>query len=243
MDDWSMVDTWRQFKWRRVDEIYNHPIQVFNKIEPGDILQGQLGDCYFLSTLSAMAEFPKRIEKLFDTQDYQESGCYSINICTMGIWTDVVIDDYFPCYGDAVAFSGPKVEKNVTEIWVLLLEKAWAKLFGNYNAISAGFTEDVLRDLTGAPCENIMNDNPDLFPKLYDANQANYIITAASAGDEEAGDSVNPMGLVILHAYAIIDVREVQTREGTEQILMIRNPWGQTEWTGDWSDNSSKWTP
>lgn len=25
--------------------------------------------------------------------------------------------------------------------------------------------------------------------------------------------------------------------------MKLRNPWGQGEWTGDWSDNSEKWTP
>ena len=241
--DYQTQDDWRNFGWKRVDEIYNQPIKVFEGIEPNDIKQGQLGDCYFLSVLSAMAEFPHRIEKLFDTQEFQESGCYTINICDMGIWQDVTVDDYFPTYGNAVAFSGPQVEKNITEIWVLLLEKAWAKLFGSYYIINAGFTEDALRDLTGAPCENIMHDDESLWDKVYKGNQANYIMTAASTGTEGAGDLVNQVGLVTLHAYAVIDAQEVQTRDGPEQILEIRNPWGQTEWTGDWSDNSSKWTP
>jgi len=43
---------------------------VFNSIDPNDILQGNLGDCYFLSSLSAMAEFEHRIKKCFDTEQY-----------------------------------------------------------------------------------------------------------------------------------------------------------------------------
>jgi calpain-15 len=98
-------------------------------------LQGQLGDCYFLSTLSAMAEFPKRIEKLFDTATYEESGCYTVKIQVMGIWEDIVLDDFFPCTEDGqIAFSRSKVE-SAAEIWVILLEKAWAKIFGSYYAI------------------------------------------------------------------------------------------------------------
>ena len=36
-------------------------------ITPSDIKQGELGDCYFLSALSVLAEVPDRISKLFNT--------------------------------------------------------------------------------------------------------------------------------------------------------------------------------
>ncbi|CAG9317152.1 unnamed protein product [Blepharisma stoltei] len=55
--------------------------------------------------------------------------------------------------------------------------------------------------------------------------------------------TVNPMGLVMGHAYAVIDTKEVTSRRGKEQILQIRNPWGNQEWKGDWSDSSDLWTP
>lgn len=37
-------------------------------------------------------------------------------------------------------------------LWVILLEKAWAKIYKSYKKIEAGFTIEVLHDLTGAPC-------------------------------------------------------------------------------------------
>lgn len=27
------------------------------------------------------------------------------------------------------------------------------------------------------------------------------------------------------------------------KLICLRNPWGQGEWTGDWSDSSELWTP
>ena len=60
--------------WKDIYEIYPQPIKVFNNISPSDILQGSLGDCYFLSTLSAMAEFPERIQRLFETSEHEPSG-------------------------------------------------------------------------------------------------------------------------------------------------------------------------
>ena len=243
--EYSLQREWKSFEFKRIDEIFPQPIKVFNDISPNDILQGKLGDCYYLSTLSAIAEFPKRIERLFDTQEYQPSGCYTVNIYEMGVETDFIVDDYFPCSVEdgSIAFSGPKVESGVTEMWVLLLEKAWAKRFGSYWVIDAGLTEDALRDLTGGPCEAIDIEDETLWEKVHSANAKDYIMTAGSTGDEGCGDLVSEVGLISLHAYAIINAQEVKTKRGSEKLLNIRNPWGGTEWTGDWSDSSSLWTP
>ena len=41
---------------------------------------------------------------------------------------------------------------NGNELWVLLLEKAYAKIYGNYEILEGGFSNVVFRELTGAPC-------------------------------------------------------------------------------------------
>lgn len=46
------------------------------------------------------------------------------------------------------------------------------------------------------------------------------------------------MGLVQGHAYSLIGAYE----GNGVQLVQVRNPWGQHEWTGDWSDNSPLWT-
>ena len=57
------------FKWCRPSEIWKGEIELFsNGIEPNDINQGFLGNCYFLASLSALAEFPTRVSEIF----YQE---------------------------------------------------------------------------------------------------------------------------------------------------------------------------
>jgi len=46
------------------------------------------------------------------------------------------------------------------------------------------------------------------------------------------------MGLIGGHAYSVI-----AAHEGDDfQILKVRNPWGEHEWNGDWSDKSPLWT-
>lgn len=48
-----------------------------------------------------------------------------------------------------------------------------------------------------------------------------------------------PAGLYTAHAYSIIKAVEYNGK----RFLRIRNPWGNSEWTGRWSDGSKEWTP
>lgn len=51
----------------------------------------------------------------------------------IGIKQEVILDDYFPCLKSSrQPFS---LKTNGPEIWVNLIEKAWAKLHGNYDRI------------------------------------------------------------------------------------------------------------
>ena len=67
------------------------------------------------------------------------------------------------------------------------------------------------------------------------------LLQATSAADMEARLAC---GLVKGHAYAVTDVRRVRLGHGllayfrSDKLTMIRmrNPWGQREWNGPWSD-------
>lgn len=67
------------------------------------------------------------------------------------------MDEFFPCVSAA---RGPSFTKgNQAETWVMLLEKAWAKLNGSYDSIEAGLTRECLHDFTGAPTETLWLDD------------------------------------------------------------------------------------
>lgn len=44
------------------------------------------------------------------------------------------------------------------------------------------------------------------------------------------------------HAYSLLNVKPIQYNGNTVRLINLRNPWGYTEWTGDWGDKSDKWT-
>jgi hypothetical protein len=45
-------------------------------------------------------------------------------------------------------------------------------------------------------------------------------------------------GIYETHAYVVLQAWE----EGDLRLVKIRNPWGEREWTGDWSDGDKLWT-
>jgi hypothetical protein len=70
---------------------------------------------------------------------------------------------------------------------------------------------------------------------MVEMRAANYLMGAASpAGSDKDKSS---LGVVFGHAYSVMDVAVV---DGVK-LVQLRNPWGQTEWTGAWSDNSKEW--
>ena len=68
-----------------------------NGVQPEDILQGKLGDCWFLATIALCATQPQLIQKLFITKKYSPQGLYALQFYREGEWKKVLVDDYFPC--------------------------------------------------------------------------------------------------------------------------------------------------
>lgn len=128
-------------------------------------------------------------------------------------------------------------------MWAMLLEKAYAKIYGGYwNIGTGGFAEDALKDITGAPSEYIsfdsIDDKENFWKRIRLCDGEGYIMVCGSKGQ---GEGKTPKGIIEGHAYTIIDAHEI----GGEHVLEMRNPWGNgSEWNGKWSDNDSKsWTP
>ena len=75
-------------EWRRLSDVYAEAeggMMLFKKgIAPSDVCQGKLADCYFLSSLAALAEIPGRIESMFNTKTVNSAGIYSINFFVNG---------------------------------------------------------------------------------------------------------------------------------------------------------------
>lgn len=181
--------------------------------------------------------------KLFITDRTNEHGIYAVVLKKNGESKEVVMDDYFPCYDyGAPCFS----QANGNELWVLILEKAWAKLHGSYERIEAGHAHSVIRDLTGAPSFDVDIEEygvDELWDRLVKAEQKNYLMAASAGTTDASADILEELGLVAQHSYGLLKaVEAVDAFEDTIRLVLLRNPWGDFEWKGDWGDNSDLWT-
>jgi len=239
-NDKSVGRGMRNVVWLRASEFTEGEPKLFcDGITPDDIRQGELGDCYFLSSLSVLAEKPERIKELFCNHVDNKFGAYCVTMHCDGLRSDVILDDMFPC--DVKTRKPVFSHGNGPELWVLLLEKAYAKLHGSYKNIENGNAAAALSDLTGGPCfigKVAEQSDDEIWSTLTLHDRLDHVM-CCSVTDDPNRDLEKEVGLVEKHAYALLDAREYRGN----RLLHVRNPWGKTEWKGKWGDSdTASWT-
>jgi len=75
----------RKLGWERVGEVVPKATFVEGDFTPSDIQQGNIGDCYFLSSIASLAEVRERISNIFlNKLEYSEQGIYKILVVQGG---------------------------------------------------------------------------------------------------------------------------------------------------------------
>ena len=175
------VDAMNSYTWKRASVIYS-PLHIFEgTIQPSDVNQGSLRNSYFLATLSSLAEVPNRVKAMFVTDKVNSAGIYMVRFFLNGRDTLVVVDDHLPCKQDGKPAFATSLDG---EIWVCLLEKAWAKLHGNYFRTEGGLPSFAATHIMGVPTQAHLHeevkDTEDFFAMLECADRRNFIMMAAS---------------------------------------------------------------
>eukprot|EP00578_Thalassiosira_sp_NH16_P010871 CAMPEP_0181122174 /NCGR_PEP_ID=MMETSP1071-20121207/25161_1 /TAXON_ID=35127 /ORGANISM="Thalassiosira sp., Strain NH16" /LENGTH=458 /DNA_ID=CAMNT_0023207103 /DNA_START=258 /DNA_END=1635 /DNA_ORIENTATION=- len=130
--DWIRAHDLETFKGRR-------PQLFEGKIEPDDLCQGAVGDCWLVAAFACASEFPDAVRRMFVTQEYNPRGLYKVRIFdpVKKKFVVVTVDDRIPCKKGTrrPRFMSP----NGNELWAIILEKAYAKFCGSYAALDGGF--------------------------------------------------------------------------------------------------------
>jgi hypothetical protein len=181
---------------------------------PDDVDQNDLGDCYFLAPLSALAKTnPNLIRQLVvDLGD----GTFAVNMTKNGVDHFIRVDSELPCYPGTTtpAFAGLGAQRSM---WVPIMEKAYAFFradFGSYFSVGNG----------GQPTEPMSHlgvsnrvYNPVVPQEMINVLQQMLTQNKALMVGTRGGVT----NLVERHVYVVDSV----TWGGNDYNVRLRNPW------------------
>ncbi|CAM1510473.1 Fc.00g008080.m01.CDS01 [Cosmosporella sp. VM-42] len=261
----------------RLSWIFESPQFTVDGFSSSDIKQGNNGDCWWLAAVATIAHRKDLMDKVCVARD-EECGVYGFVFHRDGEWISTVVDDNlylrekdFGQDSDIYDATGRKAKlykkqkqsgseslffakcADANETWLPLLEKAFAKVHGDYEAIDGGWAGTAVEDLTGGVTTVVAGNRVLRKEKLWremlstDQEDGEFVFGLSATGP---GEDSRKNGLVLRHAYSILKATEVEDEEGRKlRLVKIRNPWGQRsesglgEWYGPWSDGSREWTP
>jgi hypothetical protein len=192
-------------------------------ISYADVMQGDLGDCYLLSALGAVArQNSQAIRNMFiDNGD----GTFTVRFFKNGVADYVTVDGMLPSSGGQFVYanSGDSISDPSNVLWVALAEKAYAQenedgglgqpvAVNSYAGIDGGFPDFATKQIAGVATFWDWTDNATFSSITAAFNRGAYI--------EIGTPDFTLPNVVSDHSYVMISYN------AASQTVTLYNPWG-----------------
>ena len=207
------------------------------------------------------------VRRLVVLTGQERAGRWTFRFSKNGEWQYVVVDDMLPALPllagrrrDATTRGGAGADGAVDRavepamcreargfaLWPMLLEKAYAKLHGSYDALVGGSVRYALEDLTGGVVEErplaairaaARGDDA-----LWEVLCARVCECAVVTVEQRSGECPTGSGLYDAQPYVVHEARTFALRgERDIRLVRVQNIGAECEWRGPWSHGSDEW--
>lgn len=185
---------WTQFKGKVFDGAPKY----------GDIAQGQLGNCWCLASLGAVArQSPRLIKKMIKENP---NGTYTV---TFGDGYRTTVTGLLPKSGARIGKAG----------WPAILEKAYAQRYGGYDKLGgATWPHKALQQITGKPGVEYWSNKPKISNLATLSRKGNAFVVSFTHNVNLP--NFKARGIIPNHAYSVV---KVDKKNGT---VTLANPHG-----------------
>jgi hypothetical protein len=207
-----------------------------------DLRQGYLGDCWFLSSLAAIAERDPDYLKEHIRQN--PNGTFTVTFYRTDVqpndgpsvwqgdsaWTtkttpvEITVDNRLPCYANGTPGYAQTPD---SVMWVAIYEKAYAQYVGGYSKPDeGGFGDEGMNALTGLPTHRSDAGDTSL-AQLSKQIQEGDAVTSGTKDDKTlwffgGSEYTDADKLVTSHEYSVEHVN----MDAHPPTITLLNPWG-----------------
>lgn len=240
---------------KRVHEIFEKPT-FMKDVSGSDVKQGGLGDCWLMSSFTALASAENGVPRCCVAYD-TKIGIYGFLFYRDGEWVYSIVDDKL--YLKSPGWDSPSMQRDLlqqidrneetettyrktyqtgskalffaqckdqNETWVPLLEKAYAKAHGDYASLAGGWIGEGLEDLSGGVTTELLSSDILDLDAFWD-NELSKVNKEFMFGCS-AGILDYGYGNRdgISEAHAYV-VTDARTLKSGQRLVKLRNPWGE----------------